>query len=700
MSCRPNYDPCLDGKLNQIGSYAAAARSSAQNSAASAEQSEDFSQASAFSAGQSATSASQSATSATNSANSATDSANSASEANNYLTQVTNIFEDFDERYLGAKSVAPTVDNQGNSLQEGALYWNSVSDTMYVWDGVSWITATGFNETTPFLATGTTTQRNLAVRMADVVNVKDFGAVGDGVAFNDIAFAAAISAAGAGGIVYIPKGQWKFASQINIDNGVILRGEGWDLVSFSADTPNQISGTVLICDYSPMTVASFVKLERGAQIENCCLYWVGQTTPSGTWTPITTPWAITTGNFSDTQRNVRDERSGGKNIMLLGWTHGIKCNTGSEQGIWERIFGQPLTIGFEADGIYDVIRLIDFHFWPFWNSQSSALNYMRNNATALRCGRVDGLMVDRFFCYAYDLGVEFYPSQATGFIGSSSTNFSINSIYSDSCNCAFRIGGTYAPGNRVTGSITRLVAQHASSSNITFRREAIQIEGGSPIIDIINANLDGAAFTRQGSHVLISATNAEVSAGTIVHTLWDNTNAGNPAINVTAANTLFTIRDYRPLSDQRNPYVGTKTLIQGDTSNNERNIVTMSAYSVDLIDSATGVSITMNATPQTIKQKEGSIPTAHGCTQFKVIGRIAAHTPSATFAVSASGIAGNNVTHTFTSSGGGVENLDSGWKTLSTANGPLTFTELGAITINGTGAGGFLDFQSLQILFR
>jgi hypothetical protein len=45
MSCRPNYDPCLDGKLNQIGSYAAAARSSAQNSAASAEQSEDFSQA-------------------------------------------------------------------------------------------------------------------------------------------------------------------------------------------------------------------------------------------------------------------------------------------------------------------------------------------------------------------------------------------------------------------------------------------------------------------------------------------------------------------------------------------------------------------------------------------------------------------------------------------------------------------------------
>jgi hypothetical protein len=109
MSCRSNYDPCLDGKLNQIGSYAAAARSSAQNSAASAEQS--------------ATSATNAATSATNSQNSATDSADSASEANNYLTQVTNIFEDFDERYLGAKSVAPTVDNQGNPLVATALPW-------------------------------------------------------------------------------------------------------------------------------------------------------------------------------------------------------------------------------------------------------------------------------------------------------------------------------------------------------------------------------------------------------------------------------------------------------------------------------------------------------------------------------------------------------------------------------------------------
>jgi trimeric autotransporter adhesin len=39
----------------------------------------------------------------------------------------------FDDRYLGAKSSAPTVDNDGNALVTGALYWNSVSGTMFAW---------------------------------------------------------------------------------------------------------------------------------------------------------------------------------------------------------------------------------------------------------------------------------------------------------------------------------------------------------------------------------------------------------------------------------------------------------------------------------------------------------------------------------------------------------------------------------------
>jgi hypothetical protein len=47
-------------------------------------------------------------------------------------------YDDFDDRYLGSKSTAPTLDNDGNALIEGALYWNSVSDQMFAWTGSAW----------------------------------------------------------------------------------------------------------------------------------------------------------------------------------------------------------------------------------------------------------------------------------------------------------------------------------------------------------------------------------------------------------------------------------------------------------------------------------------------------------------------------------------------------------------------------------
>jgi hypothetical protein len=47
-------------------------------------------------------------------------------------------YDSFDDRYLGSKSSAPTLDNDGNALVTGALYWNSVTNLMFVWSGSSW----------------------------------------------------------------------------------------------------------------------------------------------------------------------------------------------------------------------------------------------------------------------------------------------------------------------------------------------------------------------------------------------------------------------------------------------------------------------------------------------------------------------------------------------------------------------------------
>jgi len=47
-------------------------------------------------------------------------------------------YDNFDDRYLGAKSTAPTVDNDGNALLTGALYWSTPAATMFAWSGSAW----------------------------------------------------------------------------------------------------------------------------------------------------------------------------------------------------------------------------------------------------------------------------------------------------------------------------------------------------------------------------------------------------------------------------------------------------------------------------------------------------------------------------------------------------------------------------------
>ena len=47
-------------------------------------------------------------------------------------------YDSFDDRYLGSKASAPSVDNDGNALVTGALYWNSTTNIMFVWSGSAW----------------------------------------------------------------------------------------------------------------------------------------------------------------------------------------------------------------------------------------------------------------------------------------------------------------------------------------------------------------------------------------------------------------------------------------------------------------------------------------------------------------------------------------------------------------------------------
>jgi hypothetical protein len=64
-----------------------------------------------------------------------------ATSAGASATSAANTYDLFDDRYFGSKTSDPTVDNDGNALQVGAEYWNSVSNERRTWTGSAWVTS-------------------------------------------------------------------------------------------------------------------------------------------------------------------------------------------------------------------------------------------------------------------------------------------------------------------------------------------------------------------------------------------------------------------------------------------------------------------------------------------------------------------------------------------------------------------------------
>ena len=113
---------------------ASAAATSATNSANSATASANSASAAASSESNAATSESNAATSASNASTSATNASNSATAAANSASAAEAYADNFDDAYLGAKASNPSVDNDGDPLDDGALYFDTTNNVMKVYD--------------------------------------------------------------------------------------------------------------------------------------------------------------------------------------------------------------------------------------------------------------------------------------------------------------------------------------------------------------------------------------------------------------------------------------------------------------------------------------------------------------------------------------------------------------------------------------
>ena len=110
--------------------------------AASATSSQTAAAASATAAASSATAAATSESNASSSASSASTSAGTAttkaSEASTSAASAAASFDDFDDKYLGAKSSEPSADNDGDALATGALFFDTTAGAMKVFNGSAW----------------------------------------------------------------------------------------------------------------------------------------------------------------------------------------------------------------------------------------------------------------------------------------------------------------------------------------------------------------------------------------------------------------------------------------------------------------------------------------------------------------------------------------------------------------------------------
>jgi hypothetical protein len=91
--------------------------------------------------------------------------------ASGFATSAANSFDSFDDIYLGVKDSNPTVDNDGDALQKGALVFISSAGVLRIYDGANWNSAafdvgsavTSFN----------TRGGDVTLQTADVTNLVD-----------------------------------------------------------------------------------------------------------------------------------------------------------------------------------------------------------------------------------------------------------------------------------------------------------------------------------------------------------------------------------------------------------------------------------------------------------------------------------------------------------------------------------------------
>jgi hypothetical protein len=241
----------------------------------------------------------------------------------------------------------------------------------------------------------------------DVYYVTSFGAKGDGKTDDTHAFQTALDAVGkaGGGIVYAPCGNYFLARHLVVPKAVTLKGV-WESVPSHIGLRNgggpkpTDDGTTFIvtADAGNEKGPPFITLNANSTLKGVVIYYPNQNDDAE---PKPYPWTIA----------MRGQNPAVLDCELLNPYNAIDASL-NERHLIRNVQGQPLRRGIYVDVIYDIGRIENVHFNPWWSMKPGLYKWQMEHGEAFIFGRSDWQYVLNTFCFGYNVGYKFIQTQA------------------------------------------------------------------------------------------------------------------------------------------------------------------------------------------------------------------------------------------------------------------------------------------------
>lgn len=245
---------------------------------------------------------------------------------------------------------------------------------------------------------------------AGYANVRQapYSGIGDGKADDTKAFQKALDDVGAagGGIVFVPTGIYLIATHLTVPGGTALVGVGRAPETYSPKAPGS---TLLALEGAGSREGTpfITLLGPDSTLEGITVFYPNQIVSEK---PVPYPWTVRGGGGGENVSII--------NVLLTNPYQGVDFATNSTARHFVRgLYGQPLFKGIWVDQCYDIGRIQDVHFWPFWSQDKRIVDFTTTNGTAYIFQRTDWEVVEDIFCWGYHVGIEFSASTNGGMNG-------------------------------------------------------------------------------------------------------------------------------------------------------------------------------------------------------------------------------------------------------------------------------------------